>query len=387
MVIDPALKQWATDRQAEYVDAVNEHGSGGRAAEALGVSKSSVNESLQLLKKKAAAQGYSPDENMIHAAPDPFIVKGVSTLYGEDGTVKAQWVKSAIDREQFEAIKQEALEALAQDLPRLPPIDPPTQTVSNLCNVYTMTDCHMGMLAWHKEGGADWDVKIAERVLTGCFERMVASSQPSSKCIVNQLGDFLHSDGLLPVTPTSGHILDQDGRFSKIVGATIRVLRRLIDMALLKHDEVVVIMAEGNHDMASSVWLRHMFKALYENEPRVRVDDSELPYYAHQFGKTMLCFAHGHMKKIDRLPLAFASMFPEMWGATTKRYCHGGHNHHAYMKEHSGMKVVQHPTLAAPDAYASRHALMSERQASSITYHKEFGQVAQVTVTPEMLEG
>jgi hypothetical protein len=87
-----------------------------------------------------------------------------------------------------------------------------------------------------------------------------------------------------------------------------------------KHEKVVVLMAEGNHDMASSVWLRVMFRALYENEPRVEVIDSELPYYCHQHGKTMLAFHHGHLKKNDQLPLLFASQYPEVWGATTKRY-------------------------------------------------------------------
>jgi hypothetical protein len=163
-------------------------------------------------------------------------------------------------------------------------------------------------------------------------------------------------------------------------------LRRLVDFALLKHETVHIIMAEVNHDMASSVWLRHMFKAIYENEPRVTVNDSEIPYYVEQHGTVMLAFHHGHMKKMDGLPLMFAAQFPLIWGATTKRYCHTGHRHHVEEKEHSGMKVIQHPTLAARDAYAARGGWLSEREATAITYHKEFGQVARVTVTPEMME-
>ena len=47
-------------------------------------------------------------------------------------------------------------------------------------------------------------------------------------------------------------------------------------------------MAEGNHDPASSIWLRALFGALYENEPRVEVIDSPLPCYVHQHGQTMI---------------------------------------------------------------------------------------------------
>lgn len=386
MVIDPELKRWATETQSKYIDAVNEHGSGGKAATALGVNKSAVNHSLQAVRKKAAMAGYSPEHAMTHTAPDPYVVKGVSTLYGDDGQVKAQWVKTTLDSEQFEIAKMAALDALAAEVVRVEALSAPHDTIDNLCNLYTMTDCHVGALAWHKEGGADWDVKIAERILTGCFERMVSSAQPAKTCIINQLGDFLHSDGLLAVTPTSGHILDQDGRFSKIVGAAIRILRRLVDLALLKHETVTVIMAEGNHDMASSVWLRHMFKALYENEPRVTVNCSEIPYYVHQHGEVMIAFHHGHMKKMDGLPLLFAAQYPTIWGGTTKRYCHTGHRHHVEEKEHSGMKVIQHPTLAARDAYAARGGWLSEREATAISYHSKYGQVARVTVTPEMME-
>ena len=50
------------------------------------------------------------------------------------------------------------------------------------------------------------------------------------------------------------------------------------------------------------------------------------------------------------------------------------------------MTVLQHSTLAARDAYAARGGWHSERQATSITYHSRWGQVARHTVTPEMLD-
>lgn len=319
-------------------------------------------------------------------AANPMIVTGRSTLRNADGEVVMEWEKTSIEREADEEARQAAFEALAAALPRLPASEKPLHTSDNLCTVYTLTDSHVGMLAWRKEGGADWDLAIAERTLFGCFEQMVSSAPDSAVGIVNQLGDFLHFDGLTAMTPTSGHLLDADGRFGKIVDVAIRILRRVIDLALAKHGHVHVIMAEGNHDIASSVWLRKMFAVLYESDPRVTVDQSELPYYAYQHGSTMLCFHHGHLKKNDQLPILFAAQFPAIWGATTRRYCHTGHRHHAEEKEHSGMTVTQHPTLAARDAYAARGGWVADRAASAITYHKRFGQVGRVTVCPEMLE-
>ncbi len=115
--------------------------------------------------------------------------------------------------------------------------------------------------------------------------------------------------------------------------------------------------------------------------------DGELPYYIWSHGKVMLAFHHGHMKKMEGLPLLFASQFPKVWGDAAVRIAHTGHRHHGQeqSKEYSGMTVIQHPTLAARDAYAARGGWMSERSVTAITYHSAYGQVARTTVTPEML--
>lgn len=384
--VDPGLKVFATDREAEIIDAVNREKSQTQAAKALGVSKSLVKQAVDSVKAKAAEKGYAPDSKLNHPVPEGYKVKGVSALVREDGSVPLQWVKVDRDKERaFEALK-EAAQALSDDLRRAKPVPPPKQTAADLCNTYTMTDCHLGMYAWHREGGEDWDLNIAERVLTGCFAAMVNSAVDAETGVVAVLGDWLHYDSLAALTPTSGHILDADGRYAKMVQVGVKVIRGLVDCALRKHDRVVLLIAEGNHDIAGSVWLRAMFQALYEAEPRVTVIDSELPFYAYQHGSTMLCWHHGHLKKNDALPLMMASQFSEMWGATKKRYCHTGDKHHVDEKEHSGMIVCQHPTLAARDAYASRHGWHALRSANCITYHRQHGEVARVKVCPEMLE-
>lgn len=425
MHIDPSLRQYATPRQLEFIDAIEQHGSATKAERALGVSQGLIARSMRGLQKAAdraaalkprgtpgftereltthydadgAVTGSSlkegpasvHDEGGVGAGPardghSGFRVKGVSTYYDAGGQQRGQWVRTTADEQARADAIREAYDAMAEKLPRVKAIKPPVHTKAALCNLYTMTDTHVGMLAWHREGGADWDLAIAEHVLTGCFEQMVASSPPAQTCVINQLGDWLHQDSIEAVTPTNRHLLDSDGRFPKVIQASLRILRRMIDFALRKHERVIVLLCEGNHDISSSMWLRAMFAALYENEPRVEVNDSPLPYYVHRHGDTMLAFHHGHLKKNDDLPLLFAAQFPREWGETAKRYAHTGHRHHEAIKEHSGMKVIQHPTLAARDAYAARGGWISERQATAYTYHDRFGQVASVTVTPEML--
>jgi hypothetical protein len=384
----PELRQFATPQQLVHLNAVLEHGGERPAARALGVGRTTIQASMDRLRATAAARGYAPEFDLQHPVAPGQILKGASTLY-RDGVPVMQWVKTRADADQMAEIMRSAAAAMAEELPRVKPVKAPKLTNDKLATVYTLTDSHVGALCWRKENLApngDWDLSIAERTLVGCFEYMVQASPAARVGIVAQLGDFLHSDGLEAKTPTSGHILDQDGRFPKVVETAIRILRRVIALALAKHEQVVVLMAEGNHDLASSVWLRAMFKALYENEPRVHVIDSELPYYVHQHGSTMLAWHHGHLKKNDQLPLLLAAQFPRVWGDTTKRYVHTGHRHHGEEKEHAGIKVIQHPTLAARDAYAARGGWMSERECTAITYHADTGQVCRHTVTPEMLE-
>lgn len=383
-VLDERLKKWATPTQAEYLDAVNKHGSFTAAAAALGRNKATLMDSFKALKKKAAIHGYDPKHQLVHPVPEPFVLGAYTQQIGKDGKQEKIWLKAKLSNEQIVEAIRAAASALSEQVPKADPTPAPQACEEDLCNVYTLTDCHVGMRAWAKETGDDWDLDIAERMLLAAFRSMVLRSPKASTGVVAQLGDWLHFDSLSAVTPTSGHLLDADSRYSKVVQASVRILRTVIDCALLHHEQVIVLMAEGNHDMASSVWLRHMFALLYEREPRVKVIDSELPYYIHTHGETLLAWHHGHLKKPEQLPLVFAAQFPREWGNTSRRYCHTGHMHHVAEKEHNGMTVIQHPTIAARDAWAARGGYLSQRQITAITYHSKYGQASRTTVVPEM---
>jgi hypothetical protein len=355
----------------KYTEALERNnGNKTAAARELGIPRSTFRENLE------KEQGHNP-----------MIVTRRSTLTDlRTGEPIQEWVIESLDRQKAAEAQRAAFEALSATLPRIAPTAPPRASEVHLATVYTLTDAHIGMLAWKREGGDDWDLQIAEETITGCFAELIRAAPNSELAVFNQLGDLLHYDGLLSVTPTSGHILDADGRFTKMVEVAVRVIRRVVQMLLEKHKRVHMILAEGNHDIASSVWLRTMFKALYENEPRITVDDSALPYYCLQWGETMLAFHHSHLKKLDKLAGFMAAQFPVIWGATKKRYVHTGDKHHAHEKDDGGAKVIQHPTLAARDAYAARGGWHAMRYANAITYHQLYGEVARNSVCPEMLD-
>lgn len=339
-------------------------------------------------RAKLAKSGWSPEHDMVRTVPEGYLVRGVSTYYNKDGEVAGQWVKSAIDRDAQELLLHAAIEAVCSDITQEQPVafNMSTEINHNLVNLFILTDYHMGMLAWGEETGADWDIKIAEDTLVKWFAAAIAEAPHASTAILGQLGDFLHWDGLDAVTPSSGHVLDADTRFQKLVRVAIRAMRRIIRLLLDKYPQVHVICAEGNHDMASSIWLREMLHTLYEDEPRVTVDRSPDPYYCYEFGQVSLFFHHGHKRKAEQLESVLVAKFRETFGRTRYSYAHVGHLHHKKMLESQLMIVEQHQTLAAKDAYASRGGWLSQRGASVITYHADYGEVARVTITPEMLK-
>jgi hypothetical protein len=385
MLIDEGLKVYATERQSEYIDAVNEYGGIRSAARSLNLNHSTIVEALAQLRRRAATSGYAPEQDMVRPVPEPFIVRGVSTYYNAEGKASGQWVKSKIDDSKLQEMMKAVIDGMKDDIPRLTALPAPALGNDNLLNCYVITDYHLGMLAWDEEAGENWDLDIAQALVVKWFEQAIAQSPNADTAVFAQLSDFLHFDGMDAVTPASKHLLDVDTRFAKVVRSAIRVLRTVIDMLLAKHQHVHIIMADANHDPVSQIWLREWFSVLYENEPRITVDKSPNPYNAYEFGKTALFFHHGHKRKVSNVSEVFAGQFREMFGRTKHAYAHMGHYHSIDVKENNLMIVEQHRTLAPGDAYSARGGWLSGRDAKVITYSKQFGEVSRLTINSDML--
>lgn len=384
---DERMKSYATENQWRVYLAVQEHGTKADAARSLGVSRSALRASYNLLMKKAAADGYSPEAGLKAQMPANQYMRGVTLAGKVDGDGKFHtgyaWLKGA---ERKESIIVERLESF--EYTPAPAVRAPREKLDkDLLSLYTLTDFHLGMYSWAGETGADWDTEIASQVLMSAITEMYERSPKSETAIFNLQGDFTHWDGLDAVTPTSGHVLDADTRFGRLVDVSLDLPVWVIEKLLGKHKNVYVIICEGNHDLAGSVWLRKHLKKMMAKNKRVTVDDSEFPYYAYLHGETMLGFHHGHKKKNKDLPSLFSSepRYRGMWGKANYCYIHTGHYHHAEqdMAEHGGSIVERHPTLAAPDSYAVRGGYVSRRAARMIVYHATDGEVSRYTTLPK----
>lgn len=338
-------------------------------------------------KARLAKIGIAPEHGLTVAAPEAFTMGKVTVQRNDKGAVTNTWARYSPDMERQEQLMLEAVKAMAAEIKPCAALPLPVHTNAKLLNCYVITDYHMGAKAWGEETGADWDTQIAEQLLVDWFGAAIAQSPDAAVGVFAQLGDFLHWDGIQAVTPTSGHVLDADTRFQKLIRVAIGAIRRITAMLLLKHERVILLMAEGNHDLASSMWLREMFAALYASEPRIEVITRPDPYYCIEHGQTSLFFHHGHKKKLEQLETVFVAKFREIYGRTKFSYAHTGHLHHNVMLERNTMQLEQHRTLAAPDSHASRGGWISGRDAKVITYHSEHGEVGRITVSADMLKG
>jgi len=312
--------------------------------------------------------------------PDDAHLVSTSVMQRGDGSIGVQW--SSYDRAKADrdaAVREAMARHVAQYSGLAAPVPAPEHSDEDLCTLYPLGDPHIGMLAWAPEAGAHFDLHIATTELIKCVDLLVQGAPASKRAIVTNLGDFFHAQDDAARTPGHGNQLDLDGRFAKVLEAGYAILRRIIDLALTKHEVVEVRNLPGNHDpnMAHSIalWLR----AVYERDPRVIVQDSvaALQYDVH--GTCLFGWAHGDGAKPAELSAIMASDRPVDWGATTERVWHTGHVHHLSRKESPGCVVESHRTMAAKDAWHARR-YRSGQSLCAITYHAQFGEVGRSTV-------
>ena len=314
-----------------------------------------------------------------------FGVTGESKLIDQDDNVVMTWIKTSKDREQLEALMQAAMDAFSEEVPRESAVEAPQQTEKDLMVLYPVFDLHIGALAHKHECGENYDTAEAERIMNKYFDYSISTAPSAEKAVLLLGGDVIHSDGMTPVTPASGHVLDQDSRYAKLVYVALRATRRAIKNLLKKHQYVEVQIMPGNHDESGMVWLRAAMAAVYEEEPRIFVDTSPAMMHRTIWGNSLIGFTHGHTQKKPETRLGvLATDFRSEFGKARYVYCHSGHWHHRTITEHAlGVDEI-HGQLGAKDAYSANGGWRSMRQASVIIYSKEFGEIGRFTARPEM---
>lgn len=369
-----------TKKQREVFASLIKTNSCQETAKELGIWDSTVRQYVLRVKEYAAVQGYAPEHDMTKTVPTSHVVKGISTLYNEEGGIKQQWVKTDLAKSAQAEVFRNIVDNIVNDLPVFSPVPATSHPTDELMAVYPLGDPHIGMKASKEESGEDWDLSIAKKTFIDAFDRLVRSAPHCETAVIVNLGDYFHADNVEGVTSRSGHHLDMDSHYSDMIDIGMQIIIKMINTALEHHQHVKVINAIGNHDDCSAMFLQVALKHMYAHEPRIDIVCENKPYHFVHFGKCLFGVHHGHTTKADKLPLVMAADQAELWGQTEHRYWYTGHIHHDSKREYTGCTVESFRTLAAKDSYASWHGWRSGQDTKALVLHKEYGEIERHTI-------
>lgn len=307
------------------------------------------------------------------AVPAGHVVKGESALVDPDGRVLAKWIKT---REGSAAGLTEALHAaFARYDGAAPALPPPASADEKLLTVYPLPDLHFGMFAWGKETGANYDTAIARDLVTRIVRSLVEQSRPSKRAVLLGLGDYFHANDEKAATPGSGHRLDVDGRWMRVFDQGAGLAISLVETLARKHERVEVVFLPGNHDIDAARTLTVALSYFFSATGRITVNKLAGLHWYRRFGRVLLGATHGHTMKPDRMAMMLATDRARDWGETEHKHMFFGHVHHESAREVGPVRVESFNTPAAKDAYAAGAGYRSGRSMSAITFHVDDGEI------------
>lgn len=368
------------DLALQALNAFNQYGEKTKAAHALGIPRNTLCSRIEVAKRRGLHLSTGAREAM--QATD---LSGVEIAGGWRHAYDGEGKK--VESVRWNAPKQDATEDVLErirtafeGIAPAPLVSPPDTINADLCTVYPIADVHLGMMAWGKETGRDYDTEIAAERVRSWVAQCVASSPASDTAVILDVGDYTHADNDTYQTPRSKHVLDVDTRMFRTLDIGIATLAGAVESALTKHQTVHVRILPGNHN--STIYLAVMFalSERYREDPRVIVHKEPSEFFLFEFGRVMIASHHGDKAKADRLVHFVADEFAEAWGRTKYRFLFTGHLHNHKSQDIGGMKWEQLRAVSERDAYAVSHAYSGRAQLQAITYDRSRGEVQRVSV-------
>ena len=238
-------------------------------------------------------------------------------------------------------------------------------------------DHHFGKLAWARETGQDYDLRIAEELYPKAVEELLGKARHYgiSRIILPIGNDFFHIDNLENTT-AKGTRQDVDTRLPKIFDAGAMSVIRSVDM-LSQVAPVEVVWVPGNHDPLMGYFLAKYLDAYYRNNGRVQVDTGPKSRKRIVHGNVLIGYTHGDEEPHRDLPSIMATEWPHDFAATLFREWHVGHLHKAkethYLAgdTYGGVQVKTFPSLSGTDAWHYRKGYVrATRTAEAHLYDK-----------------
>jgi hypothetical protein len=387
-----------TSKEQAAVDAYAEYNNQRDAAESLGISRRSFRDHFDSAKAKmyntpvgfkttkiatdesgnVRAMQHKIAPEITNRKREGRVIK-TSTLYGADGSVTGEWVMRSPEKETREDY-QTALLKLAEDkLPRITsPFPIGAKTINGDLAMFPAIDEHLNVRLLADQVGQNYGLDSAVQLIADRFQRIVSRTPNCERALFVQLGDAMHQNDHMNVTPASKHVLQSDQSFSTASDAVVALHRYKLDLLLEKYEFVDVIGVAGNHDIDPAHWLFRCLQIAYEKEPRIDIRFQTDSVAAYEWGVNLLGFSHGHkIGKPDALAGVVSDRFAASHGRCSMRYLHTGHVHHDRETDtFGGYKWRSHRTIVPKDDYSYSNGYLSRQTMKSYVYSDYEGEVS-----------
>ena len=248
----------------------------------------------------------------------------------------------------------------------------------------SLFDAHFGLLAWNRETGDDYDLKLAEASYAETMEDLLAKTvgcRPE-KILLPFGNDFFHVNNPEGLTPMAHNILDVDGRLCKVIETGERALIRAVERCL-KIAPVHILWIPGNHDPETSYFMCRILQAHFHDNPNVLVDVEPPPRKYLQYGSNLIGFTHGNQEKHADLPRIMADENKKIWGGIKFSEWHTGHFHKEKetrflaADSYGSTSVLVLPSISGTDAWHfGKGYVKGKRMAVSFLWNHAGGKVA-----------
>lgn len=379
--IDENVLHYASDELKQRISIVIEHENISQGCKAAGIDCSNFNKSVKRLLKRAKIKGVVPGMPPMSIGEGNRLGK-VTTQIDGSGQVRQVWYRQ---NEDFEDLTK-AMEKFCSELPKAEAKKPKGLIKYNkdIIPFINIGDGHLGMLSYRYEVNDDFDLGIAERDLCCAISTLVKEMPRCERVVIQDMGDMTHYENILGKTEASGHDLDCDGRFYKMIETYVRVMRFIIETCLDKFKFIDYIGNQGNHSRTNDFWMNVMLKHVYANEERVKVIDNQNVFIPYRMGNTFVMCHHSDKCRPNKLAHVMATDYRHDFGEALYKYIDIGHIHHNMVsKEHPAVQIESFNQLATSDKYAHDGGWRSRSSINVIYRSKTYGEIGRLKLPLE----
>lgn len=316
-------------------------------------------DSESILDKINYAEDQNPDDLLTAHGFDPEKFELVSVDNGiwqqgsQDGTKDLK--KSRIKVKPREIISKKALEDVLKEFTQPVTFEKKrifTEEVRNL--VIPLADVHFGIMAY-----GDLSNKLTEMVdiIRGGYYNTI---------VIENLGDFFHSDKINSSETVSGTILDEVNMVTAIEDG-MKFMSVLIQESIENAEHVFVKSIGGNHSFDNEYMFMNWVQ---ERFPQATVEITNAYRTGYMLGNVLIMAQHGDVGK-KNVELLMATEYPRLWGQKTNAEVHRGHYHTEKITENHGVVVRQFGTPKKEDPYEIRNGYTGNRKELAILEYTE----------------